>query len=51
RKHRAMKSQPKQRELIRSFTRNEFEVQTFRCGGPGGQAQNKLETGVRIIHK
>jgi protein subunit release factor B len=26
------------------------EVQTFRAGGPGGQNQNKRDTGVRVIH-
>ena len=29
--------------------REDFEVQTFRAGGKGGQKQNKVETGVRII--
>jgi len=41
----------KKKELVRSFTKDEFDVQPFRCGGPGGQAQNKLETGIRIVHK
>jgi protein subunit release factor A len=31
--------------------RKDFTVQTFRCGGRGGQKQNKTETGVRIIDK
>lgn len=26
------------------------EIQTFRSGGKGGQNQNKVESGVRIIH-
>ena len=34
-----------------SITKKDFEVQVFRAGGKGGQAQNKLNTGVRIIHK
>lgn len=38
------------RELLFSLTAKDFEIQTFRCGGPGGQAQNKLESGVRIVH-
>ena len=25
-------------------------VETFRAGGPGGQHQNKTESGVRLIH-
>lgn len=38
------------KELLYSITRKDFKVQTFRAGGPGGQNQNKRETGVRIIH-
>lgn len=46
-------------EVIPQIT-NESEVvvrpqdvllQTFRSGGPGGQYQNKTESGVRVIHK
>lgn len=35
---------------ILSITIDDCEVQTFRSGGPGGQNQNKRDTGVRIIH-
>lgn len=28
----------------------ECELQTFRAGGPGGQHQNKTDTGVRLVH-
>jgi peptide chain release factor 2 len=31
--------------------REDVERQTFRSGGPGGQHQNKTESGVRLIHK
>ena len=29
----------------------DVEIQSFKSGGPGGQHQNKTESGVRIIHK
>lgn len=33
-----------------SLTKRDFEVETFRAGGKGGQNQNKRDTGVRIRH-
>jgi len=39
------------KELLFSITEKDLEVQTFHAGGPGGQNQNKRETGVRVIHK
>jgi peptide chain release factor 2 len=30
---------------------SELEMQTFASGGPGGQHQNKTQSGVRLIHK
>ena len=39
------------RELILSLTKKDFKIETFRAGGKGGQNQNKLESGVRIIHE
>ena len=36
--------------LVLTVTINDCEQQFFRSGGPGGQNQNKRETGVRIIH-
>ena len=38
------------RQLMFSVTMKDCELQTFRCGGKGGQNQNKRDTGVRIIH-
>lgn len=46
-----MDEKKKQRELLFSISKKDFEIQTFRAGGKGGQHQNKTETGVRIIHK
>ena len=39
------------KELIFSITKKDFKIQTFQSGGPGGQHQNKTDSGVRIIHK
>lgn len=38
------------KELIISYTRKDFRVDTFTAGGPGGQHQNKTQSGVRITH-
>ena len=38
------------RELMLSVTLKDCRVETFRAGGPGGQNQNKRDTGVRITH-
>ncbi len=40
-----------EKKLLFSLTKKDFEVQTFRAGGKGGQHQNKVESGVRIIHR
>jgi protein subunit release factor B len=37
-------------ELLFSLTKKDFEIETFRAGGKGGQNQNKRDTGVRIRH-
>jgi protein subunit release factor B len=39
------------KKLLFSVTRSDFEMQTFRSGGKGGQNQNKVNSGVRLIHK
>lgn len=41
----------KDRQLLFSVTKKDFDIQTFRSGGKGGQNQNKVESGVRIIHR
>lgn len=38
------------KELLFSVTTKDLRIDTFRAGGPGGQNQNKRETGVRITH-
>ena len=39
------------KEKLYSIRKKDFVVQTFKSGGPGGQHQNKTDSGVRIIHK
>jgi protein subunit release factor B len=39
------------RQLVFSVTLADCVVQTFRCGGNGGQNVNKRDTGVRIVHR
>ena len=39
------------KKLIRSFTKDEFTVETMRGSGPGGQKRNKTDSCVRITHK
>ena len=38
------------KELLFSITKKDFRIDTFRCGGKGGQKQNKTSSGVRITH-
>lgn len=38
------------RDVLFSVTLSDCRVDTFRSGGPGGQNQNKRDTGVRITH-
>jgi len=39
------------KELLFSVIKDNFDIQTFRSGGKGGQHQNKTDSGVRIVHK
>jgi len=39
------------KKLLFSITKKDFDIQTFCSGGPGGQHQNKTQSGVRIVHK
>ncbi|CAN5175665.1 peptide chain release factor 2 [soil metagenome] len=38
-------------EIHIEVNEKELEMQTFCSGGPGGQHQNKTQSGVRLIHK
>jgi protein subunit release factor B len=39
------------RQPVLSVTIQDCDLQTFTCGGPGGQHQNRSRTGVRVIHE
>ena len=39
------------KELLFSLTQKDFDISYMRCGGPGGQKQNKTSSGCRIFHR
>lgn len=39
------------KERVFTVTKEDFDVQVFRSGGKGGQNQNKVSSGVRIVHR
>lgn len=39
------------RDRLLHLGKKDFKIDTFRAGGPGGQHQNKRDSGVRITHK
>lgn len=41
----------KEKRLLFSLTRNDFDWDYFRAGGKGGQNQNKVNSGVRCTHR
>ena len=39
------------KSLLFSVTKKDFEMQTFKASGPGGQKRNKTNSAVRLIHR
>jgi len=39
------------KELLFTVKKKDFDIQTFCSGGPGGQHQNKTDSGVRVVHR
>lgn len=40
-----------ERKPVLTLTAKDFKIDTFRCGGKGGQNVNKVESGVRFTHE
>ena len=41
----------KEKELLFSITKNDFEIERIKGSGKGGQNRNKRETAIRLTHK
>jgi len=41
----------KEKKKLFSVSIHDCEIKSFCSGGPGGQHQNKVATGIRIIHR
>lgn len=39
------------KRLLFSVTKNDFDMQTFSVGGPGGGGKDTSNSGVRLIHR
>lgn len=40
-----------EKRLLFSVTKNDFDMQTFRCPGAGGGGKDTSSSGVRLIHR
>lgn len=41
---------PEGKIKLMSLSKADFEIQSYKGSGPGGQHRNKVETGIRITH-